>query len=39
MYLREVVLGGNDDATLYEDTSMSEIAHTMRIVKPHTTEL
>lgn len=32
MYLREVVLGGNDDVTLYEDTSMSEIAHAMRIV-------
>ena len=32
MYLREVVLGGNDDVALYEETSMSEIAHAMRIV-------
>lgn len=32
MYLREMALGGNDDMTLYADTSMSEIAHAMRTV-------
>ena len=32
MYLREVILGSDDDATLYEETNVSEIAHAMRIV-------
>lgn len=32
MYLREVILGSNDDAALYEETNVSEIAHAMRVV-------
>ena len=32
MYLREVILGSDDDASLYEETNVSEIAHAMRIV-------
>ena len=32
MYLREVILGSDDDATLYEETNVSEIAHAMRVV-------
>ena len=32
MYLREVILGSDNDAALYEETSVSEIAHTMRVV-------
>ena len=32
MYLREVILGSDDDAALYEETNVSEIAHAMRIV-------
>lgn len=32
MYLREVILGSADDAALYEETSVSEIAHAMRVV-------
>lgn len=32
MYLREVILGSNNNKTLYEETSVSEIAHAMRIV-------
>ena len=32
MYLREVILESNDRKTLYEETSLSEIAHAMRVV-------
>lgn len=32
MYLREVILGSDDDAALYEETNVSEIAHAMRVV-------
>ena len=32
MYLREVILGSDDDEALYEETNVSEIAHAMRIV-------
>ena len=32
MYLREVILGSDDGASLYEETNVSEIAHAMRIV-------
>ena len=32
MYLREVILGSDDDASLYEETNVSEIAHAMRVV-------
>lgn len=32
MYLREVILGSNNDAALYEETNVSEIAHAMRVV-------
>ena len=32
MYLREVILGSDNDAALYEETTVSEIAHAMRVV-------
>ena len=32
MYLREVILGSDDDVSLYEETNVSEIAHAMRVV-------
>ena len=32
MYLREVILGSDNDAALYEETNVSEIAHAMRVV-------
>lgn len=32
MYLREVVLGSDDGVDLYEETNVSEIAHSMRVV-------
>ena len=32
MYLREVILGSDDDAALYEETNVSEIEHAMRVV-------
>ena len=32
MYLREVILGSNNSDALYEETSVSEIAHAMRVV-------
>mgnify|MGYP000040095696 FL=1 len=32
MYLREVILGSDEDAPLYEETNVSEIAHAMRVV-------
>lgn len=32
MYLREVILGSDDDAALYEETNVSEIAHAMRVI-------
>ena len=32
MYLREVILGSDGDAALYEETNVSEIAHAMRVV-------
>ena len=32
MYLREVILGSDDGASLCEETNVSEIAHAMRIV-------
>ena len=32
MYLREVILGSDNDAALYEETSVAEIAHAMRVV-------
>lgn len=35
MYLREVILGSDNDAALYEETDVSEIAHAMRLVGKH----
>ena len=35
MYLREIILGSDDDAALYEETNVSEIAHAMRVVGKH----
>lgn len=35
MYLREVILGSDDNDTLYEETSVAEIAHAMRIAGPN----
>lgn len=32
MYLREVILGSDNDVSLYEETNVSEIAHAMRVV-------
>ena len=32
MYLREVILGSDDDTVLYEETNIFEIAHAMRTV-------
>ena len=32
MYLREIILGSEDDVTLYEETNTAEIAHAMRLV-------